>query len=134
MNIKQEYQQWKQLFFQGGELFFLRLRLLGLDAREQLAGMMAIVAMLLMMAVLALIGLLALLLGLNVVLSEESKMAVFFGLAGGCAGGVVILCIGIICKWKRSSHHIQETLADMQGDWQTLRGQMPIKSLGKHDE
>lgn len=134
MSIKQEYEQLKSLITQGGELFFLRLRLLGLDAREQLSTMIYIVAALFAMAVLAFISLLALLLGLNVVLTEQAKIWVFFGLAGVGLLLILGLCIWIPYKWKRSNQHISETLNAMQGDWQALCGKLPPSSLGEHHE
>lgn len=123
MGLKQEYHQFKQLLNQGGDLLFLRLRLLRLDANEQIRAILWIIAAIVIAAVCALIGFVALLFGLNVVLSEETKMWVFLG---GSAL-MLLLSLGFLLAiprvWQRGSQPMNQTLQAMQQDWRLLRGE-----------
>ena len=80
MSIKQKLEHWQTLWQQGSQLILLRLRLLQLDANEQLNVLLKIIMMLGMMMVLGLIGLIAMLFGLNALLPEQWKIYSFFGI------------------------------------------------------
>lgn len=122
MNFKQEYQHFKTLISQGSELLLLRLRLLRLDASEQLASVVKIVVLLAVAAILLLVGLIALMFGLNTVLTHEMKIWVFFGLTVACvllAGG---LLLWIPRLWRNSSQPMSDTLQALQEDLRLLNG------------
>lgn len=126
MNIKQQFNHLKTIWEQGSDLIFLRLRILRLDANEQIASIIKILAAIFGVAVFVLIGLIAMLFGLNVILPDIWKIRIFFGIAALslllCAG----LSIWIPFMWKRSSNQISETLSALQNDIRALRGEKPL--------
>ena len=71
MGIRQDLATLKTLASQGGELLLLRLRVLQMDANEQLRGVLVIAALIVLAAVVLVVMLVALLLGLNVVLTAQ---------------------------------------------------------------
>lgn len=125
MSIKQQLEHWQTLWTQGSDLLLLRLRLLRLDANEQLSAILKIIAMIGMMMVLSLVGFISLLFGLNMVLSDEWKIRLFFGVAIGSLLLCVVLACWIPILWQRNSTRMGETLSAMQNDLRTLRGQKP---------
>ena len=78
MGIRQDLATLKTLASQGGELLLLRLRVLQMDANEQLRGVLVIAALIVLAAVVLVVMLVALLLGLNVVLTAQAKIWLFF--------------------------------------------------------
>jgi len=81
MGIRQDLATLKTLASQGGELLLLRLRVLQMDANEQLRGVLVIAALIVLAAVVLVVMLVALLLGLNVVLTAQAKIWLFFSVA-----------------------------------------------------
>ena len=126
MGIKQEWVHFKTILGQGSDLILLRLRMLRLDANEQLAVVIKIFAAIVVMAVLSLIGLMAMLLGLNVVLPDIWKIRVFFSIAGLTVLIFFGLMLWIPIVWKRSNEQISETLGALQNDIRALRGEKPL--------
>ena len=84
MGIRQDLATLKTLASQGGELLLLRLRVLQMDANEQLRGVLVIAALIVLAAVVLVVMLVALLLGLNVVLTAQAKIWLFFSVAAAC--------------------------------------------------
>lgn len=126
MSIKQEWAHFKTIWGQGSDLILLRLRMLRLDANEQLAVIIKIFSAVVVMAILSLIGLMAMLLGLNVVLPDIWKIRVFFSVAAL----TLLICFGLMLWipiiWKHSSGQISETLGALQNDIRALRGEKPL--------
>lgn len=133
MNIKQEIHHFKTLLTQGSNLFLLRLRLLQLDANEQLRNIIKIFAILLLGAILLLIGLVALLFGLNAILTHEAKIGVFFGLTVFC----VVISIGLLCwiptLWRNGNASILTTLQALQDDLRLLNGNPHKQDTANHE-
>lgn len=136
MNISQEISKAKTLFSEGSELLMLRMRLLRLDIEEQVAGAIKIFAFVVIAAVLLLVGLIAFLLGLNVALSPETKLWVFYGTAAICLLIVIILAIRIPMIWKKNTQQISHTMQEMQDDISRLAGKFNQNDIieGKHHE
>lgn len=126
MSIKQEFEHLKTVWGQGSDLIFLRLRMLRLDASQQLATMIKILAAVAIMAVFSLVGLIAMLLGLNVVLPDVWKIRIFFGVAAL----TLLVCLGLVfwvpMLWKRSNSQMSDTLGALQNDIRALRGEKPL--------
>lgn len=133
MNIKQEINHLKTLISQGSDLLLLRLRLLQLDASEQLANTIKIVAILAISAVLLLIGLMALLFGLNVILADNIKIWVFLGISLVCLVGIFILLRTIPQLWRNGNLSINETLQALQDDLRLISGNPPKQGITKDD-
>lgn len=110
----------------------LRLRLLRLDLNEQLAQILVIVALIVCAAALLLVSLTALLLGLNVVLSPETKKVVFFGIAVGTLLMVGVLVWQIPKRWQQSSERVGNTLNQIQNDLR-LFSQSSQRKEPKHE-
>ena len=124
MGIKQDLATLKTLASQGSELLLLRLRVLQMDANEQLRGVLMIVALIAAAAVVMLVMLVALLLGLNVVLSAQAKIWLFFGVAAAGLPTMMILLRRIPRIWQRDTAQMQQTLAALQQDLAALSGSL----------
>lgn len=124
MGIKQDLATLKTLASQGSELLLLRLRVLQMDANEQLRGVLMIVALIAAVAVVMLVMLVALLLGLNVVLSTQAKIWLFFGVAAAGLPTMLILLRRIPRIWQRDTAQMQQTLAALQQDLAALSGSL----------
>ena len=125
MGIKQDLATLKTLASQGSELLLLRLRVLQMDANEQLRGVLMIVALIAAAAaVVMLVMLVALLLGLNVVLSTQAKIWLFFGVAAAGLPTMLILLRRIPRIWQRDTAQMQQTLAALQQDLAALSGSL----------
>ena len=124
MSIKQDLATLKTLASQGSELLLLRLRVLQMDANEQLRGVLMIVALIAAAAVVMLVMLVALLLGLNVVLSAQEKIWLFFGVAAAGLPTMLILLRRIPRIWQRDTAQMQQTLATLQQDLAALSGSL----------
>ncbi len=124
MGIKQDLATLKTLASQGSELLLLRLRVLQMDANEQLRGVLMIVALIAAAAVVMLVMLVALLLGLNVVLSAQEKIWLFFGVAAAGLPTMMILLRRIPRIWQRDTAQMQQTLAALQQDLAALSGSL----------
>ena len=124
MGIKQDLATLKTLASQGSELLLLRLRVLQMDANEQLRGVLMIVALIAAAAVVMLVMLVALLLGLNVVLSAQEKIWLFFGVAAASLPTMLILLRRIPRIWQRDTAQMQQTLAALQQDLAALSGSL----------
>ncbi len=129
MNIKQEINHFKTLITQGSDLLLLRLRLLQLDASEQLANIIKIIAALAIAAVLLLVGLIALLFGLNTILTDEAKLWVFFGITSVCILSTIALLCCIPKWWQNGNSSINETLQALQNDLRLLHGNIEKKEM-----
>ena len=132
MHIRQEIRHAKTLFAHGSNLIMLRLRLLQLDAADQISSSIRIAALIAAAAVCALVGLTALLFALNAVLPASAKGWVFFGivLLGACMVAAAAWQIPQI--WQHSTQQISQTLADLQQDIAQLSGS--LKNGKPHDE
>ena len=124
MGIKQDLATLKTVAAQGSELLLLRLRVLQMDANEQLRGVLMIVALIAAAAVVMLVMLVALLLGLNVVLSAQEKIWLFFGVAAAGLPTMMILLRRIPRIWQRDTAQMQQTLAALQQDLAALSGSL----------
>ena len=124
MGIRQDLATLKTLASQGSELLLLRLRVLQMDANEQLRGVLMIVALIAAAAVVVLVMLVALLLGLNVVLTAQAKIWLFFGVAAAGLPTMLILLRRIPRIWQRDTAQMQQTLAALQQDLAALSGSL----------
>ena len=124
MGIKQDLATLKTLASQGSELLLLRLRVLQMDVNEQMRGVLMIAALIAAAAVLLLVMLVALLLGLNVVLTAQAKMRLFFGVAAASVPAMWLLLWRIPRIWQRNTAQIQQTLAALQQDLAALSGSL----------
>ena len=124
MGIKQDLATLKTLASQGSELLLLRLRVLQMDANEQLRGVLMIVALIAAAAVVVLVMLVALLLGLNVVLTAQAKIWLFFGVAAAGLPMMMVLLRRIQHIWQRDTAQMQQTLAALQQDLAALSGSL----------
>lgn len=124
MSIKQDLATLKTLASQGSELLLLRLRVLQMDANEQLRGVLMIMALIAAAAVVMLVMLVALLLGLNVVLSVQAKIWLFFGVAAAGLPTMLILLWRIPRIWQRDTAQMQQTLAALQQDLVAFSGSL----------
>ena len=122
MGIKQDLATLKTVAAQGSELLLLRLRVLQMDVNEQMRGVLMIAALIAAAAVLLLVMLVALLLGLNVVLTAQAKMWLFFGVAAASVPAMWLWRIPRI--WQRNTAQIQQTLAALQQDLAALSGSL----------
>ena len=122
MSIQKEYRLWKARWQQGGHLLWLRLQLLRLDVQGQLGDCIRIVVLAVAALVVLLVALLALLFGLNVILSPQAKIWVFFGLMTACLIAAIGLVWAIPMYWRRSNERVGQTLNDMQQDWVRIIG------------
>ena len=129
MGIKQDLATLKTLASQGSELLLLRLRVLQMDANEQLRGVLMIVALIAAVAVVMLVMLVALLLGLNVVLSTQAKIWLFFGVAAAGLPTMLILLRRIPRIWQRDTAQVQQTLAALQQDLAAFSGSLKTAGL-----
>ena len=124
MGIKQDLDTLKTVAAQGSELLLLRLRVLQMDVNEQMRGVLMIAALIAAAAVLLLVMLVALLLGLNVVLTAQAKMWLFFGVAAASVPAMWLLLWCIPRIWQRNTAQIQQTLAALQQDLAALSGSL----------
>lgn len=124
MGIKQDLATLKTVAAQGSELLLLRLRVLQMDVNEQMRGVLMIAALIAAAAVLLLVMLVALLLGLNVVLTAQAKMWLFFGVAAASVPAMWLLLWRIPRIWQRNTAQIQQTLAALQQDLAALSGSL----------
>lgn len=128
MSIKQQLEHWQTLWTQGSDLILLRLRLLRLDANEQLSTILKIIAMIGAMMVLSLVGFISLLFGLNLILTNEWKIRLFFGITAMAFIMCMVMAYWIPQLWRNSSTRMGETLSAMQNDLRALRGQKTNQS------
>ena len=124
MGIKQDLATLKTVAAQGSELLLLRLRVLQMDVNEQMRGVLMIAALIAAAAVLLLVMLVAVLLGLNVVLTAQAKMWLFFGVAAASVPAMWLLLWRIPRIWQRNTAQIQQTLAALQQDLAALSGSL----------
>ena len=124
MGIKQDLATLKTVAAQGSELLLLRLRVLQMDANEQMRGVLMIAALIAAAAVLLLVMLVAVLLGLNVVLTAQAKIWLFFGVAAASVPAMWLLLWRIPRIWQRNTAQIQQTLAALQQDLAALSGSL----------
>ena len=124
MGIKQDLATLKTLASQGSELLLLRLRVLQMDANAQLHGVLMIAALIALAAVVLLVALVALLLGLNVVLTAQAKIWLFFGAAAAGVPAMWLLLRRIPRIWQRDTAQVQQTLAALQQDLAALSGSL----------
>ena len=124
MGIKQDLATLKTLASQGSELLLLRLRVLQMDANAQLHGVLMIAALIALAAVALLVMLVALLLGLNVVLTAQAKIWLFFGVAAASVPAMWLLLRRIPRIWQRDTAQVQQTLAALQQDLAALSGSL----------
>ena len=124
MGIKQDLATLKTLASQGSELLLLRLRVLQMDANEQLRGVLMIAALIALAAVLLVVMLVALLLGLNVVLTAQAKIWLFFSVAAASVPAMWLLLRRIPRIWQRDTAQVQQTLAALQQDLAALSGSL----------
>ncbi len=124
MGIKQDLATLKTLASQGSELLLLRLRVLQMDANEQLRGVLVIAALIVLAAVVLVVMLVALLLGLNVVLTTQAKIWLFFGVAATGVPAMWLLLRRIPRIWQHDTAQIQQTLAALQQDLTALSGSL----------
>ena len=113
MGIRQDLATLKTLASQGGELLLLRLRVLQMDANEQLLAAVVLVVMLV-----------ALLLGLNVVLTAQAKIWLFFSVAAAGVPAMWLLLRRIPRIWQRDTAQVQQTLAALQQDLAAFSGSL----------
>ena len=114
MGIRQDLATLKTLASQGGELLLLRLRVLQMDANEQLRGVLVIAALIVLAAVVLVVMLVALLLGLNVVLTAQAKIWLFFSVAAAGVPAMWLLLRRIPRIWQRDTAQVQQTLAGLK--------------------
>ena len=124
MGIRQDLATLKTLASQGGELLLLRLRVLQMDANEQLRGVLVIAALIVLAAVVLVVMLVALLLGLNVVLTAQAKIWLFFGAAAAGVLAMWLLLRSIPRIWQHDTARMQQTLAALQQDLAALSGSL----------
>lgn len=134
MNIRQELDYLKKRVIQGADLLLLRLRLLNLDVSNQVAGIIRIFSTLVISAVAGLVALIALLFGLNTVLPEQTKIWVFFGMAGLLFLTVLVLLFQIKKIWGEANRPLTDTLKGMQGDLDYLLGRQMESPVNKQNK
>lgn len=130
-NLITEIHQFKFWFKYGGELFWIRLRLLRLDAVEQIRSIILLVAAISGICVLFFLGIISFLFMLNTMLSEEAKAWAFCGTTLFCLIASLILFIYIIKLWHKQGDFMKETLQSMHEDFNYLHH--PSSEEHRHD-
>ena len=110
MGIRQDLATLKTLASQGGELLLLRLRVLQMDANEQLRGVLVIAALIV--------------LGRNVVLTAQAKIWLFFSVAAAGVPAMWLLLRRIPRIWQHDTAQVQQTLAALQQDLAAFSGNL----------
>lgn len=121
--------QWKQFRLwldQGGQLLWLRLRMLRLDAVAQIRSVVFLFVATLVATVAFFLGFISLLFGLNSVLTPQAKIWVFFGLAAGFTLLMAGLLWWVVRLWQQQGSFMQDTLDAMADDMAYLSGKLPL--------
>ena len=107
MGIRQDLATLKTLASQGGELLLLRLRVLQMDANEQLRGVLVIVALI-----------------TSLVLVTVGNIWLFFSVAAAGVPVMWLLLRRIPRIWQRDTAQVQQTLAALQQDLAAFSGSL----------
>ena len=134
MGIRQNIEQTKFLFNQGGDLLLLRLQVLNLDLAEQAGNVLRAAVWLVLAAVLLFIGLISALFGLNRILDDTAAVWLFFGIAAFCLLVIAAAGRAVIENWRGQNNRISETLRDIQTDIAYLRGETGMEATGGKGE
>lgn len=125
MRFSQQFKQFGIWLDHGGQLLWLRLRMLRLDAVAQVRSVVLLMAAVLVATVAFFLGFISLLFALNSVLAPGSKVVVFFGLAAVFLLVVVGLLWWVMRLWQQQGHFMDDTLAAMSEDMAYLNGRRP---------
>ena len=135
MNIRQEIKTLKTLSAQAGELLLLRLRLLQMDAADQLRGALSAAALAMLAAALLFAAPAALLLAVNILLPDRIKLPLFFGAAAVFVLAAAAMLWHVPKIWRRDAERMQETLRAMQQDFAEITGSLKTEPPKEpHDE
>lgn len=119
-NLLAEIRQFKNWFGYGGQLLWLRLRMMRLDVVEQIRSIILLIAAVLGICILFFLGIISLLFALNSFLSVQAKIWTFSGIAFLFLLLLLILLVFVVKLWRRQGSFMHDTLDAMHEDFQYL--------------
>lgn len=133
MNSLKQFKIWLD---HGGQLLWLRLRMLRLDAVAQIRSVVFLFVATLIATVAFFLGFISLLFGLNTVLPDSAKIWVFFGMAAFFVLMLLGLLFWVARLWQMQGSFMNQTLDAMADDVAYLNGRHPaaVTEEAQHDK
>lgn len=127
MGLSNQLRQFKIWLSCGGELLWIRLRMLRLDAIAQIRSIIVLFTAIVVGATAFFLAFISLLFGLNSVLSPSAKIWVFFGLALLFTLLLIYALFWAWRLWQQQGSFMENTLNAMSEDMVYLKNCQPIK-------
>ncbi|PIT23530.1 hypothetical protein BGI37_12510 [Snodgrassella alvi] len=112
----------------GSELLWVRVRMLRLDAIAQLQSIVVLMVLVVLAGVMFFLGFISLLFGLNTLLTPQTKVWVFFGIAILFLLLILLMTVLIIKLLRKQSQFMTETLTAINEDIGYLKRSNNAKS------
>ncbi|PIT11893.1 hypothetical protein BGI30_06370 [Snodgrassella alvi] len=116
----------------GSELLWVRVRMLRLDAIAQLQSIVVLMVLVVLAGVMFFLGFISLLFGLNTLLTPQTKVWVFFGIAILFLLLILLMTVLIIKLLRKQSQFMTETLTAINEDIGYLKRSNNAKVNGEH--
>ncbi|PIT60146.1 hypothetical protein BHC57_05405 [Snodgrassella alvi] len=116
----------------GSELLWVRVRMLRLDAIAQLQSIVVLMVLMVLAGVMFFLGFISLLFGLNTLLTPQTKVWVFFGIAILFLLLILLMTVLIIKLLRKQSQFMTETLTAINEDIGYLKRSNNAKVNGEH--
>lgn len=125
MGLRNQISQFKIWLSCGGELLWIRLRMLRLDGIAQMRSLVCLFIAIMVVATAFFLGFICLLFGLNTVLPPLAKIWVFFGLALIFVLLIVYAAFWALRLWQQQGSFMEDTLNAMSEDIAYLKSCRP---------
>ncbi|WP_100099658.1 phage holin family protein [Snodgrassella alvi] len=131
-NLGRDLRKLKIWLTYGSELLWVRVRMLRLDAIAQLQSIVVLMVLVVLAGVMFFLGFISLLFGLNTLLTPQTKVWVFFGIAILFLLLILLMTVLIIKLLRKQSQFMTETLTAINEDIGYLKRSNNAKVNGEH--
>ncbi|WP_100153813.1 phage holin family protein [Snodgrassella alvi] len=131
-NLGRDLRKLKIWLTYGSELLWVRVRMLRLDAIAQLQSIVVLMVLVVLAGVMFFLGFISLLFGLNTLLTPQTKVWVFFGIAILFLLLILLMTVLIIKLLRKQSQFMTETLTAINEDIGYLKRSNNAKANGEH--
>jgi cytochrome b subunit of formate dehydrogenase len=131
-NLGRDLRKLKIWLTYGSELLWVRVRMLRLDAIAQLQSIVVLMVLVVLAGVMFFLGFISLLFGLNTLLTPQTKVWVFFGIAILFLLLILLMTVLIIKLLRKQSQFMTETLTAINEDIDYLKRSNNAKANGEH--
>ncbi|WP_100123620.1 phage holin family protein [Snodgrassella alvi] len=131
-NLGRDLRKLKIWLTYGSELLWVRVRMLRLDAIAQLQSIVVLMVLMVLAGVMFFLGFISLLFGLNTLLTPQTKVWVFFGIAILFLLLILLMTVLIIKLLRKQSQFMTETLTAINEDIGYLKRSNNAKVNGEH--